>query len=89
MTYEFCTTLEYSTLAKPSSGPLEVCQARLLCALLCIQALNDVPPHISHNHLGLRFETQLRFPVQRLCGNQQQPGAERIVLMAIAQEGLG
>lgn len=59
MTFEFCTTLEYSTLAKPSSGPLEVCQARLCRVLLCIQALNDIPPNVSHNHLKLRFETQL------------------------------
>lgn len=89
MIFEFCAVLEYSTLAKPSSGPLEVCQARLRRVLLCIQALNDIPPHVSHNHLGLRFETQLGFPAQRLCGNQQQPGAERIALMATAQEGLG
>lgn len=61
------------------SGIVHICQAlfwcpgaRILWAILCIQALHGIPMHISHNHLRLRFETQLRFPAQGLCGNQQQ-----------------
>lgn len=77
MTFEFRTALEYCTFAKPSSGPLEGCQARVLWALPCSQALNDIPVHISHNGLRLRLETQLWFPAQRLCGNQQRPDTER------------